>query len=100
MSPERFTQQHTRRVGQRRSLLELEDGDCEFLVREPDGLTSCRIHAARPRQCRTWPFWKSNVKSRRAWDAAARDCPGLNQGERHPPPVIQAAVAETEDLPL
>jgi Fe-S-cluster containining protein len=102
MPRERFEQQHTRRAGQRQSLLELDDGDCEFLVREPDGNTHCAIHAARPRQCRSWPFWKSNLTSQRAWDAAAKHCPGMNQGQHHPLSVIQEALRQNEhaDLPL
>ena len=100
MSAERFAEQHTRRVGQRQSLLELEDGDCEFLVREPDGNTSCSIHAARPRQCRAWPFWDSNLGSARSWQAAARGCPGINQGPLHSLAVIRAALNENDGLPL
>jgi hypothetical protein len=32
-------------------------------------------------QCRTWPFWKINLKSPEAWSAAASSCPGMNQGK-------------------
>lgn len=89
LSPERFGRQHLRRVGRRLSLLELENGDCEFLARLPDGKTTCLIHPVRPRQCRTWPFWASNLRSRRAWDGAARNCPGMNNGRHHPLSVIR-----------
>ncbi|RMF75245.1 MAG: YkgJ family cysteine cluster protein [Planctomycetota bacterium] len=94
MTPAEFQLKHTRLLGGRRSLLELPNGDCEFLERLPDGKSACRVHSARPLQCRTWPFWASNLRSRRAWQAAARDCPGMNQGEHHPLPVIQEAVAQ------
>jgi Fe-S-cluster containining protein len=102
MPLDQFQQQHTRRVGQRESLLELENGDCEFLVRQPDGATYCSIHPVRPLQCRTWPFWKSNLSSRRAWDAAAQRCPGMGHGEHHPRPVIEDALRQNGDagLPL
>ena len=53
--------------------------DCVFLAR-PGGLDSpgrCTIYADRPTQCRTWPFWDSNVQSREAWAEAAEDCPGM-----------------------
>jgi Fe-S-cluster containining protein len=100
MPPERFAQQHTRRVGQRLSLHELADGDCEFLVREPDGKTRCAIHAARPRQCRTWPFWESNLSSRRAWEAAARHCPGINRRQHHPLTAIQDALRANDEAAL
>jgi len=53
--------------------------DCVFLAR-PGGLDSpgrCTIYADRPTQCRTWPFWESNVSSPEAWAEAAEDCPGM-----------------------
>ncbi|MBI5866506.1 MAG: YkgJ family cysteine cluster protein [Planctomycetes bacterium] len=93
MDPAEFESRHTRAVGSRRSLLEIANGDCEFLERLSDGKSRCTIHASRPLQCRTWPFWESNVQSQRTWTAAARGCPGMNQGEHHPLPVIQAALA-------
>jgi len=98
--PEMFIQQHVRRVGQRQSLLELENGDCEFLVRDSDGKTRCAIHAVRPLQCRTWPFWKSNLTSPRAWRASSRHCPGIDHGQLHPLPVIQQALRQNHGAAL
>lgn len=95
-----FESRHTRSESGRRSLLERENGDCEFLDRDAGGKARCTIHPARPVQCRTWPFWKSNVQSRRAWDSAARNCPGMNGGEHHPLPVIQAALLRNDALRL
>jgi Fe-S-cluster containining protein len=102
LSLEQFEQAHTRRVGLRRSLLELENGDCEFLVREPEGRTHCAIHPVRPVQCRTWPFWRSNVATQRAWEQSARHCPGINQGEHHTSQAIQEALRQNAeaDVPL
>ncbi len=52
--------------------------DCVFLTRdEKTGQAGCSIYKARPTQCRTWPFWDSNLKSRRAWAGAAKGCPGM-----------------------
>lgn len=96
ISAEEFTRRYTRRLGTRRSLNEFENGDCEFLAYDGAGLARCTIHAVRPTQCRAWPFWKSNLRSRRAWDQAARSCPGMNQGEHHPLPVIQAALTRND----
>lgn len=59
------------------SLVELANGDCVFL--DPES-RRCRIYPVRPRQCRTWPFWSSNLVSRRAWAEAAARCPGCNHG--------------------
>jgi len=92
MTAEEFEQQHTRRIGARRSLLERRNGDCEFLARDGDGKARCTVYEARPVQCRTWPFWEGSLRSRRSWEVAARDCPGMNQGQLHPLPVIQTAL--------
>jgi Fe-S-cluster containining protein len=52
-----FTDQYTRLTPQRRglSLIEMEDGSCVFL----DNGRDCRIEAAKPLQCRQFPFaWR------------------------------------------
>ncbi|MCH7849560.1 MAG: YkgJ family cysteine cluster protein [Planctomycetes bacterium] len=72
---------HLRRVGLRYSLTEKANGDCIFLKREK-GKSLCSIYEVRPVQCRTWPFWSSNLKSRTTWQEAAKTCPGLNQGRK------------------
>jgi len=95
-----FEATHTRVVGERRSLLERPNGDCEFLTRDPSGRAACRIHEVRPTQCRTWPFWRSNLETPSAWRATGRHCPGVNQGACHPLPVIRAALAANRALPL
>ncbi|MEM9882317.1 MAG: YkgJ family cysteine cluster protein [Planctomycetota bacterium] len=51
--------------------------DCVFLERDERGKGKCSIYHARPTQCRTWPFWASNLKDVRAWREAAEDCPGM-----------------------
>jgi Fe-S-cluster containining protein len=100
LTVEDFSRRHLRRVGFGRSLLELPGGDCEFLDRLPDGKTQCRIHPVRPVQCRTWPFWKSNLSTPGDWQSAATGCPGINRGEHHPLPVIQAALRDNGRRPL
>ncbi|MGE3181072.1 MAG: YkgJ family cysteine cluster protein [Phycisphaerae bacterium] len=100
MPEESFVQNHTRQVSWRRSLLEQRNWDCEFLVPDSRGRKNCSIYAVRPQQCRTWPFWKSNLDSRDAWDFAAVGCPGMNNGKHHPLPVIQAASLSNGSLPL
>ncbi|HNO80244.1 MAG TPA: YkgJ family cysteine cluster protein [Phycisphaerae bacterium] len=74
---------YLRRVGFRYSLTEHADGDCVFLERSKDGCASCRIHKVKPTQCRTWPFWSSNLKSPEHWNEAAQGCPGINRGPTH-----------------
>jgi hypothetical protein len=59
------------------SLLEKEDGCCVFFV--PG--SGCSVYAARPRQCRSWPFWPRIVAARRNWEEEAASCPGMGSGE-------------------
>ena len=82
----KLDRQYLRRVGLRHSLTEKPDGDCIFLVRgkgQGQDSASCAIYSVRPTQCRTWPFWDSNLKSPDAWNSAAMNCPGMNRGPVH-----------------
>ena len=71
---------HTRKSRGRRTLREKANGDCVFFDRK----AGCTIYPVRPPQCRTWPFWESNVTSPADWATAAAECPGCNQGELIP----------------
>jgi uncharacterized protein len=76
-----FQQRFVRTVGSRESLVEYANGDCVFF----DGETrTCRVYDARPQQCRTWPFWQSNLVSPAAWEKTCERCPGCNRGPRTP----------------
>jgi hypothetical protein len=67
----------TRQIGDRVSLREHANGDCVFL----DGQTRrCLIYPVRPKQCRTWPFWNTNLASPEAWRDVQGRCPGAGQG--------------------
>ncbi len=77
MDEEQFGKRYVRRVGNRYSLKELAGGDCIFFAPEP---RTCRLYRHRPRQCRTWPFWASNLRLPQAWDDMAAACPGANRG--------------------
>lgn len=61
--------------------LEREPGsfDCVFLERE-GGLARCRVHEARPTQCRTWPFWPSYLARANDFAALAEHCVGVRRG--------------------
>jgi Fe-S-cluster containining protein len=63
-----------------RSLREKLNGDCVFYDRE----RGCTIYPVRPPQCRTWPFWESNVASPEGWQHTCEVCPGSGQGELIP----------------
>ena len=68
---------YTRRLGGRVSLNEFANGDCVFFEGET---RRCKIYAARPEQCQTWPFWRSNLESPEAWRDMQQGCPGARQG--------------------
>ncbi len=91
LSAEAFEKQFVRKLGVRRTLKERKNYDCVFL----DGETHrCTVYEDRPRQCRTWPFWDSNLKSPDAWQTACEACPGAGQGKLYSIDLIaeQAAV--------
>ncbi len=83
-----FHRRFARKIGGRWSLTERQTPhglDCVFLDRETlPGKALCRVYEARPGQCRTWPFWPENLTSKRAWEKAAKGCPGMNQGNLIP----------------
>ena len=78
----KLTAEEVRRVGFRRSLTEHPNGDCFFLEQVGDKRI-CKVYPVRPVQCRTWPFWDLNLFNRKAWDEAAKGCPGMNHGTCH-----------------
>ena len=73
-----FEQRYVRKVGNRKSLKEFANGDCVFL----DSQTR-RLHGLwqSPRQCRTWPFWDSNVETPEDWQHTCEVCPGSGKGK-------------------
>jgi len=77
---EEFERKYVVQVGSRKSLKELPQAnyDCVFLDPETRG---CMVYEARPQQCRTWPFWSSNLQSKKAWASTCEVCPGCDQGQ-------------------
>jgi Fe-S-cluster containining protein len=78
MDESAFRDKFVRRVGERESLIEYSDGDCIFLDPQTRG---CMVYAARPVQCRTWPFWDSNLGSPSDWKRTCDACPGAGEGK-------------------
>ena len=66
------------------------DYQCVFY----DAGRGCTVYTHRPRQCRTWPFWQSVVRSRRSWQEHAVHCPGMNQGPFHEAELIATTAAD------
>lgn len=78
MSSVEFERKYVREVGVRRTLKERRNFDCVFL----DAATrKCTVYEDRPRQCRTWPFWNSNLKTPEAWNRTCEVCPGSGKGK-------------------
>lgn len=78
MDVETFTDQYTRKIGVRRSLKEFPNGDCVFFDNEA---RKCTVYTARPRQCKTWPFWDSNLRTPERWAETCEACPGSGKGK-------------------
>ena len=76
-SVEQTTALWTKKTRRGLSLRKKENGDCVFLGPNK----GCTIYPIRPRQCRTWPFWESNVSSPEHWRETCSVCPGSGQGE-------------------
>lgn len=100
-TPREVRAEYCRKIGGRWSLNEHRTPaglyDCVFLKEiprepakdsaadaraNPPRRRGCSIYPVRPLQCRTWPFWESNLASRTAWEAATRKCPGMDRGPR------------------
>ena len=63
---DRSTQEH---------LLDATDGKgCPLL----DGERRCTVHAVKPRQCSTFPFWEELLDDAAAWEDTKKYCPGLD----------------------
>jgi len=77
---EEFERIYVRKIGIRKSLKEFPNGDCVFFDTEA---RKCNVYDARPRQCRTWPFWDSNVRNEEAWEETCAACPGSGKGKLH-----------------
>ena len=69
-----FKKQYTRRVGSRLSLIEKKNYDCIFLKEK-----KCQLYQARPKQCRTFPFWP-HLMTDDGWEEAKKVCEGIGHG--------------------
>lgn len=77
LSTDDFEDQYTRKIGARVSLKEFPNGSCVFFDEEK---RNCTVYHHRPRQCKTWPFWSSNLKSPEIWGQICEVCPGSGKG--------------------
>jgi Fe-S-cluster containining protein len=92
LSAKDFRKRYVRRLWRGLSLREKRNYDCVML----DSKGHCMVYEARPLQCRTWPFWPSNLRSPSAWQAAGRRCPGIGAGPLYGFEQIEAIRLEME----
>ncbi|MEO8592991.1 MAG: YkgJ family cysteine cluster protein [Candidatus Solibacter sp.] len=86
MSAARFERKYVYRTRNRLRLRVPKAKHCHFL--EEGG---CRIHPAKPTQCRVFPYWPELVDHPKAWRKAAKYCPGIGQG-----PLVQIGAARAQ----
>ena len=80
ITPAELRKKYLRKIGLYISIKEEpKTKDCIFLTKS-GGSAGCTIYNFRPTQCRTWPFWSSNLHSPDDWNVAAQKCPGINKG--------------------
>ena len=78
LSKDEFFQKYTRQTGFDTSLIDdPKSENCIFLSDQ----NTCDIYQARPLQCRTFPWWKGNLESPKAWEEAKERCEGIDHEE-------------------
>ena len=85
----RFVEEYLYRIPKGYSIRERSNYDCFFF-----GNGKCNIYPVRPTQCRTWPFWRRNVRTEADWAEAREDCPGCGQGKSHTREEVLALVQQ------
>jgi len=86
-----FERQYVRDIGVRKSLKERKKTyDCVLLDAET---RKCTVYSARPRQCRTWPFWDSNIRTPETWAQTCQVCPGSGTGKLYQLETIEQQAA-------
>jgi Fe-S-cluster containining protein len=69
-----FIQQYLYPFKDSYSIGEHPDGRCLFFD------NGCTIYSLRPHQCRTFPFWFSNLRSENQWREIRKKCSGIGKG--------------------
>ncbi len=69
-----FHMKYLVQVGNRFSIKDLKNNNhsCVFLRDN-----KCSIYEERPKQCRTYPFWPSIMKSEKNWEEESSACEGI-----------------------
>ena len=89
-----FRRQYTHRVGKRGISLKDRGRKEQYYCVFFEHGTGCTLYEQRPKQCRTWPFWRSVIDSEESWQDESPGCPGLNTGKHYSAETIQAIAAD------
>ncbi len=74
--------------------LKIEKEKCLFL----DDNEKCMIYESRPMQCRTWPFWTENLKTKDKYIKSVLSfCKGAAQGKLYSFKEIEHIAKETDN---
>ncbi len=76
ISKKTFLETYTRKLHGRTALLEHPNFDCVFLKE-----SRCTLYEARPKQCKTYPFWPEIFRSKKAFENEKIRCEGLDHPE-------------------
>lgn len=84
ISEEEFIKKYTRKIGEKYSLKEdPKTFDCIFLKDSK----ICTAYEHRPSQCKTYPYWLENIKSKKDWETEAKRCEGINHKDAELVPI-------------
>lgn len=69
--------------------LKLEPEGTRFVLDASDGRgcpllgsdRSCSVHAVKPKQCATFPFWPHLLDDEKEWESAKAFCPGIDSAQ-------------------
>lgn len=95
LSREMFLSIYTLSIDGRVTLRDLPEDNWNCVMLK-EGL--CSIYEVRPMQCRTFPFWSSNLRSKSDWEAAGKGCPGIGEGREYTREEIEAIRDERETI--
>jgi Fe-S-cluster containining protein len=93
MAPEEFLREYCHQENGSIELIDNENGYCIFLMGD-----RCSIYDSRPLQCRTFPFWRENLKSHYRWKQLRSFCPGIDRGELYSPESIRQKLSSQKRL--
>ena len=80
IKPSLFIKKFTRQIEERIALIDAPHSDhCIFL----ENGHSCTVYKDRPDQCRSFPWWSSNICSKKDWEDVKGYCEGIDH-ERGP----------------